>query len=276
MKNIVVTGGSGKTGQWVVKEFIEQGYTVLNADINPPQNNICKFVKVDLKNLGEVYGILAGADAVVHLAAIPRPSGYTSDAVFQNNVLATYHILEAAAGLGIKKAVLASSESIYGMAYAGPSYVPLDEEHPTNVIDTYGLSKVVNEKTAEMFNRKTGMQVVSLRIGNVMAPEDYARFPGFKPKERERILWSYVDARDVASACRLSLETDGLGAVALNIAADDTSMNIKSRDLMAECFPTVTEFKAELNGYETLLGNAKAKQLLNWKPVHFWRDYIEK
>jgi nucleoside-diphosphate-sugar epimerase len=276
MKKVVVTGGSGKTGAWVVKEFISHGYEVISVDMNYPQSPICKAIKVDLKNLGQVFNVLSGADAVVHLAAVPRPSGYTSEYVFENNVMSTYNILEAAAGLGIKKVVLASSESSYGYMYQGPSYVPVDEEHPQLPTDSYGLSKILNEETAKMFNRKTGMQIVSLRIGNVMEPEDYKKFPEFihKPADRERILWSYVDARDVAAACRLSIETDNLGAVELNISAEDSSMDIKSCELMAERFPKVKDFRSSLDGYQTLLNIEKAKKLLDWKPIHHWRDYV--
>jgi nucleoside-diphosphate-sugar epimerase len=275
MKKVVVTGGNGKTGMWVVKEFLNNNYEVLSADINITQDPGCKTVKVDLKNLGQVYGILAGADAVVHIAAIPRPKGYTSDVVYENNVMSTYNILEAASNLGIKKVVLASSESVYGLGYGGPVYVPMDEEHPLTPVDSYALSKIINEKTAEMFNRKTGMQIVSLRIGNVMEEEDYLRFPKFTASGRKNILWSYIDARDVASACRLAIEKDNLGAVVLNIAADDTSMDIKSKELMAEHYPNVTDFRAPLDGYETLLSNKKAKELLDWTPKYFWRAMLK-
>jgi hypothetical protein len=73
---------------------------------------------------------------------------------------------------------------------------------------------------------------------------------------------------------RLAIETDGLASVALNIAADDTSMDIASKQLMAKCFPHVTDFRKELCGYETLLSNDKAKKVLNWHPVHNWRNYV--
>ena len=104
-----------------------------------------------------------------------------------------------------------------------------------------------------------------------MEPEDYARFPLFKASERKNILWSYIDARDVASACRLAIEKDNLGAVVLNIAADDTSMNIKSKELMQEHYPYITDLREPLEGYETLLSNKRAKELLGWQPVYFWR-----
>lgn len=120
------------------------------------------------------------------------------------------------------------------------------------------------------------MQVVSFRLGNVISPEMYENFLGFihKPEIRKPILWSYIDTRDAATAYRLAVETDGLGSVALNIGADDTSMDIKSKELMETCFPDVKDFRQELTGYEALLNNEKAKKLLNWQPVHQWRNYV--
>jgi len=280
MAKVVVTGGSGKLGRWVVRHFAERGYEVVNADAVRPQEPVGQTLLVDLTRLGEVYGALAGADAVVHLAAIPAAHIRTSEVTFANNVVSTYNVLEAAAGLGIRKAVIASSESSYGIVFAvnrfGPSYVPVDEDHPQLPQDSYGLSKVVNEQTADMFHRRTGMQVVSLRIGNVIAPDDYARFPSFlhDPAQRDRILWSYVDTRDIAEACRLAIEADGLGSVAINLAADDTSSAIPSRELLAARYPEVRDFRQPLNGHETLLGNARAKRLLGWQPKHRWRDYV--
>lgn len=280
MKKVVVTGGSGLLGPWVIREFLEHGYEVLNADTRPLPEPICPTWITNLTNLGEVYGVLEGASAVVHLAAIPAAYLRPNEVTFQNNVLSTYNILEAASALGIKKAVITSSESSYGIVFAvnriAPQYVPMDESHPQLPQDSYGLSKIVNEETAAMFHRKSGMQVVSFRLGNVISPAMYERFPGFihQPVERERILWSYIDTRDAASAYRLAVEVEGLGAVAMNIAADDTSMDMKSRDLMSASFPEVTDFRAPLEGYETLLSNELAKRLLGWQPVHHWRDYV--
>lgn len=280
MKKIVVTGGSGLLGPWVIKEFLEHGYNVVNVDTKQPKENLCKTVIADLTNLGEVYGVLAGADAVVHTAAIPVAYSHPNEVTFYNNVMSTYNILEASANLGIKKVVITSSESSYGLVFAvnqlDPKYVPIDEEHPQLPQDSYGLSKVVNEQTAQMFHHKTGMQIVSLRLGNVIAPDMYERFPQFihDADQRKSILWSYIDTRDAACVYRLAIETDGLGVVALNIAADDTSMDLKSRELMEQCYPGVKEFKQPLNGYETLLSNEKAKKLLNWQPIHSWRKYV--
>lgn len=281
MPKIVVTGGSGLLGADVVKHFVEEGYEVINADRKypAPEKRYAKTVITDLEDLGQVYGVLAGADAVIHLAAIPVAYSHANEVTFRNNTMTAYNILEAASGLGIRKAVLASSESSYGIVFAkkhlSPQYVPLDEDHPQLPQDSYGLSKIVNEKTADMFHRQTGMQVVSLRLGNVISPEMYAIFPSFihDASKRKVILWSYIDTRDAAVACQLAIEKEGLGSVALNLASDDTSMDLTNGELM-QCYPDVTDIRVDKDGYDTLFSNRKAKEILGWKPTHFWRDHV--
>jgi nucleoside-diphosphate-sugar epimerase len=275
---IVVTGGSGKLGTWVIKDLIEHGYEVLNVDSKVPKESMCDTIYADLRNLGEAYGVLQDAEAVIHLAAIPVAYLYPNEVTFQNNVMATYNILEAAAGLGIKKAVIASSETAYGIGFAkelhAPSYVPLDEDHPLLPEDPYGLSKVVSEQISEAMHRRTGMQIVCLRFGYIHTLEMFRNYPDFNkdPWQRVRNLWNYIDVRDAASACRLGFEAKELGCVALNIVADETCMDIKSLDLIAAVFPEVKDIREPLEGYKGLISNTKAKKLLKWEPIHTWRD----
>lgn len=277
-KRIIVTGGSGKAGRWIVKEFIKQGYEVLNLDSRQPDNPECPTLIVDLNDGGQVHNALSAharrdrtpVEAIVHFAAIPVAFRYPNDVTFRNNVMSTYNILEAAANLGIKKAVIASSESSYGIVFAErfftPQYVPIDEKHPQLPEDSYGLSKVVNEVTAEAFHRRTGMQVVSFRLGNILDPDDYARVKGgfARPEERTRILWSYIDVRDVAAACRLAVEREGLGAVPLILAADDTSSDIPSRELLERFMPGM-EARHSFEGRRSFLDNSEVKRLLGWE-----------
>ena len=276
---IVITGTAGRQGPYTVKHFLEHGYEVLSTDIVKPAEVLTRHVTADITNLGEVYGLLNGADAVVHLAAIPVPYTYPNEVVFNNNVMATYNVLEAAAGLGIKKVVIASSECSYGIASAksglAPKYLPLDENHPQLPEDSYGTGKVIGEQLADSFNRRTGMQVVSLRLGNIINKEKYTEFPGFihNSAKRKNLIWNYIDARDVASACRLAVEKTGLGSIKLNIAADDTSMDISSMELIKAEYPDV-EIRGEISGFQTLYSNKLAKEILGWEPVHFWRDNI--
>ncbi len=277
MKKIVVTGGNGRVGSFVIKELLNHGYEVINADIKMPDEILTKTIVVDLNRLSDCYYVLKNADAVIHMAAIPNPFKNPDDVVFQNNVMSTYNILEACSNLGIKKVVIGSSEASYGICNApiSPLYVPLDEKHIQRPYDCYGLSKVVNEQTAKSFNLKTGMQIVAMRLGNVIDPIMYKNFSSFihDSKRRRHLLWSYIDARDAAVACRLAIEKDNLGYIELNIAADDTSMDIKSIDLMKLEYPNVIDIRSDLSEYQTILSNKLAKEVLNWKPIHSWRDY---
>ncbi|AOZ92244.1 NAD-dependent epimerase/dehydratase family protein [Paenibacillus crassostreae] len=278
-QRVIVTGGSGLAGKWILKHFVEQNYEVINLDMKVPDESICRTIITDLTDLGQVHNALSQYGSghrqevagIVHFAAIPQAYTHPNEVCYRNNVMSTYNILEAAANLNIGKVVIASSESSYGICFANeffePKYIPMDEDHPQLPEDSYGLSKIVNEVAAEAFNRRTGMQVVSFRLGNILVPERYAevkaRFD--QPEDRLRILWSYIDARDVASACRLAIEIDGLGAIALNLAADDSSSDQPTLDLVKRYLPGVTDIRDSLEGRATLLSSAKAKKMLGWQ-----------
>jgi nucleoside-diphosphate-sugar epimerase len=281
VKKVVVTGVAGLLGPYVAEHFLAHGYDVLGVDIKYPKKQIAEHRTIDLTNLGDCYSVLAGADALVHIAAVPRPILTTHEHTFKNNVLSTYNLLEAADALGIKKAVTASSESAYGIVFSKsrmiPQYVPIDEAHPCLPQDGYALGKLCEEETARAIGRRNGMQIIALRIGNVITKEIYeTQFKTWcdDPSQRTVILWSYVDARDVASACRLAIEKDGLGVQVLNCAADDNCTTLTSAELMRCGFPEVTDIRSPIDGYQTLLSNAKLKEVLGWKPEHFWRDNV--
>ena len=78
MKKIVVTGGSGKAGRAVMRDLLEHGYEALNVDRMPPRQAFGRFQQADLTDLGQTFECLQGADAVVHLAAIPSPGRFPS------------------------------------------------------------------------------------------------------------------------------------------------------------------------------------------------------
>lgn len=278
-KRMMVTGGSGKVGHWVIKHLLEEGYDVVNVDLRAPAEALCRHLTTDLTDLGQVIdafsphssGNRAPYDGVIHMAAIPRPQMHPNSEVWRVNTLSTYNVLEACGLLGIRKVVLGSSESSYGMCFANeffePKYLPVDEAHPQLPEDAYGLSKVVNETTAAMFHRRDGTQILSYRIGNVLAPEEHDRIKArfAHPEERLRILWSYIDARDLAIACRLGIERDRLGCEPLIIAADDTSSNLPSRELIKRFLPGVKHFRAPLTERKALIANDRAKEVLGWR-----------
>ena len=293
-KRVVVTGGSGKAGSFVVRHLIEKGYSVLNLDVTVNPALPCRTLLTNITDGGQVFSALSGylglddsgpsleprrADAVVHLAAIPRMFAVADPEVMKINVLGTYNVIESALSLGIRKIILASSEAAYGFAYSerirSPSYFPIDESHPLAPTDAYGLSKLLNEETARALSARTACDVYALRIGDVIVPDDYRKFNDWfrDPGSRQRIFWSYIDARDLGQIVHLAIEKDGLGFQVFNATNDHTSSDLPSADLVAKFFPNVP-MKSAIDRYETLLSNRKMREVLGFRENHSWRKYV--
>jgi nucleoside-diphosphate-sugar epimerase len=274
---IVVTGGSGKAGRWVVRDLRERGHDVLNVDLahDGSAHGLC--VLADLTDLGQCRDLIDGADAVVHLAAIPAPELRPEGETFRNNAVSTYNVFAAATAAGVRRVVWASSETVLGLPFdTPPLFAPVDETIEPRPESSYALSKLVGERMADQFARWTGIPFVGLRISNIMEPADYARFPSWQddPMVRKWNLWGYVDARDVAQAVRRGLEADTTGAEVCIVAAADTVMARPSADLMAEVYPGVPLRRA-VSGGETLLSIDRARSLLGYEPEHRWQEELK-
>ena len=284
MTRIAVTGGSGKAGRAVVQDLLEHGHELLNIDRVPSSNSYAPdspipYLPADLTDFGQTLEALSGGEtlpgieSVVHLAAIPSPAHATPDQVFRTNITSTHTVFSAAARLGLRRVVWASSETTLGLPFdRPPDYAPVDEAHlyPET---SYALSKVLGEEMARQFNRWSRVPIVGLRFSNIMVREDYAQFPTFwhDPHLRKWNLWGYVDESHVAQSVRLALDGDVPGAESFIIAAADTVMKRPSRDLMAEVFPTVPLAK-QLDGTDTLLDITKARTVLGYSPEFTWRE----
>lgn len=290
MKNIVVTGGSGKAGRAVCRDLVEHGYNVLNIDILPSRDPVCPFYKVDLTNLGQVIDSMQWSggkdhpfrkfdrpDAVVHLAAIPAPELQPDEVTFHNNIMSTYAVFDAAVRLGVKRIVWASSETTLGLPFGPenpPAYAPVDENHPMRPESAYSLSKDLGEEMARQFQRwNPDTTFIGLRLSNVMEPQDYASFPKWQddPHFREWNMWGYIDARDSAQAVRKSLHVNFIGADCFIIANADTVMERPNSELMKEVFPDVP-MRKEVGEHETLLSIDKARRVLGYEPEYSWRQ----
>ena len=278
---VALTGGSGKLGRSVVRRLRHHGHAVTNLDRAGERGP--GFTAVDLRNYGQVVDVFlgledrgSGFDAVVHLAAIPAPGLAPDAATFENNMLATYNVFQAARRAGIKNIVYASSETVLGLPFdVDPPYIPVDEEYPARPESTYSLVKHLEEQMAVQLTRwDPELSITGLRFSNVMDPEDYEDFPSFDSDAtlRKWNLWSYIDGRDGAQAVALALEHAKPGFEAFIIANADTVMNRSSASLAAEVFPDVKIVK-DLGEHETMLSIDKAKRLLGFAPEHSWRSY---
>jgi len=279
---IAVTGGNGKLGRHVVRRLTDDGHQVLTLDRAGDRSP--DLLMVDLRNYGQVVDALLGVDdrhdgfdAVVHLGAIPAPGILPDAATFENNMLSTYNVFQAARRAGIKKVVYASSETVLGLPFdIDPPYIPVDEEYPPRPESTYSLVKTLEERMAvEMTRWDPELSITGLRFSNVMDEADYARFPSFDEDAtlRKWNLWGYIDGRDGAQAVARALENAKPGFEAFIIANADTVMSRSSASLAAEVFPDVKVTK-DLGEHETMLSIDKARRLLGFEPEHSWRNHV--
>jgi len=273
---VVVTGGSGKGGAWVVRDLRDHGHDVLNVDVRHDGSAFGLCLVTDLTDLGQTQDALTGADAVVHFAAIPAPQLRPEGETFRINAVSTYNVFAAAVAHRVRRVVWASSETVLGLPFDSPPlFAPIDETIEPRPESSYALSKLASETMAAQFARRSGIGFVGLRISNIMEAPDYALFPSYWEDARIRRwnLWGYVDARDVAQAARLGLEAEVDGADVCIVAAADTCMTRPSADLMAEVFPTVP-LRRPVEGRETLLAIDHARRLLGYEPAHRWADHV--
>ena len=291
-KRIIFTGGTGKAGRHAVPHLLAKGYQILNVDLKPLDLPGVNTLIADLADNGQAFNALTthfgfdgydeGAppktpDAVVHFAAIPRVMIAPDNTTFAANVLSTYNVIEAAMKLGVRKVIIASSETTYGVCFAegDKDYhaFPLTEDYDSDPMDSYGLSKVVNEKTARAFAMRYGADIYALRIGNVIEPHEYGNFHGYlaEPPSRKRNAWSYIDARDLGEIVHLCLKTDGLGYQVFNAVNDTITADLPTPEFLAKYAPK-SPVTRPMGTTEAPISNAKARDILGFREAHPWRQ----
>ena len=285
---VVVTGGSGRLGEFVVRELFAYTHQVSVLDTTKPRECLCPTYTVDLSKAHALQSYFKGVDGVVHLARQRFPyteTGFnvetqlwqfpdiTGDAErFNLNVAITNNVLAAAQAAGVKKIVCGSSLAVYGFYYPSiqitPDYLPIDERHPLQPQDPYGLTKLVGEKLSDALSQKSGIQIASLRFSGIYT--DMHRAQLLERKQNPLIrgtgaLWSYIDVRDAARACRLAVETNFAGHQAFNICAPDTIIDEPTAELAAKYLPQVKIAREDLSGRWSGYDTGKAESVLNFR-----------
>jgi nucleoside-diphosphate-sugar epimerase len=282
MKKIVVTGGSGRLGQFVIRDLLAHGYPVLSLDKVAPRERLCPSWLADLRHSGDLFEALKGAYGIVHLGAYQAPNLAPDAETLSNNVASTYNVLRAAADAKIKKVVIASSTAAFGFIYATklwpPDYLPLDENHPSTPQDSYGLSKVLGEQIADSISSvNRDMTISSLRFPGVNFDLSYESFRERwrNPRSRASGFWTYIDARDAAVTCRLALEARFKGHEVLIASAPKNCMIQPTLELVKKYLPKGAKIKRVSGTHWSCVDSTKARRMLGFKPEHAWQNKLK-
>lgn len=264
---IVITGGSGFLGKWLVAELKDHEVVVFDRMKHPTVNTYIG----SIEDLSGCLAAFKGADAVIHTAALNSPIKSSPEEVYRVNTVGTFSVHEAARKLGIKKVISTSSEAAYGFFFKIrdllPLYLPLDEKHPLRPQDCYGLSKKVGEEIAQSYADAYGMTTSIIRPPWIASPEDHEIHRGFKAgtafPHGTFSTFAWVDVRDLAKAYRIVLER-GTGYEIYNVCADDSTANESLSTLLPKINPLLPKI---VGGWGSGLSNEKIKAL-GWSPVY--------
>lgn len=257
-------------------------------------------------NFGSLKTASRGHDAIVHLAGITGPYRATAEQLTNVNVVGTVNVLEAALSSGIKKVIFASSGAASGFSFQRqeivPKYLPLDELHPSEPQDPYGLSKLLAEIACKNYTDAYGIQTICLRINHnwcldrvgaevavqcgwangmtvrelwekrylkvITDPDGEWPQPG--PPKPKKLLWAVTDVRDAVHAFTLALDNSSLDHEVFAINGYDTCSRLESSNLVDRYFAGV-ELVDTIKGHDSLVSHAKATLMLGYQPQYSWR-----
>jgi nucleoside-diphosphate-sugar epimerase len=287
---VLVTGAHGKVGRALVPALMRAGHDVRATDLTRPSWDRLEdpreaedYWQADLTDAGTADAVVRGFEAVVHTAAIPQPIHNAPHVVFDNNLISTFNVLEAAIAAGVRRLVNFSSETVPGFIYAQrpfePDYLPIDEEHPVRPQDPYATAKWFGELLMERAPERADIAAISIRPCWVQDVESYE--PNLGPVVRDPSVLvgnfcSYVDAYDLCEATVLAVESDLPGHEVFYVASPDTIGGHPLEEIVRRWHgATHVELRPLPRPDASAIDCSKARRRLGWEPTRTWRDYLD-
>ena len=305
-ERVIVTGGSGLLGRFVVDELTDIcAASVL--DIKAPSQDVpsqdvprqeVPYIETDILDLGGVRAALAGQDAMIHLAGIDDGNAEADKDYFETNVQGAWNVLHAAEEAGLRKVVVASSTAALGIGRDRmPDYLPVDEGHPLRTTGTYGLSKEAIETVARHFVRRGRLDVVCLRPTLIVRPEreaailaqldladpdsdppDGALGTGVAPCGALSATRTYVRSKDAARCFRMALDHDGAGFDVFNVSAVDSIGREETLTRLEAVYGRLPEVRDRAlyarDPYASVLDISRTRGELGWAPEGDWNSVV--
>jgi len=297
-EEVLITGGSGLLGRFVVDEMIGRcDVTVL--DIKPPARDVA-CVQADILDSEAVAAAVRGKDAVIHLAGIDDGNDFPDAHYFTTNVQGTWNLLHAAEAAGVRKIAVASSTAAYGVGRSRmPDYVPIDEQHPQRPTATYSLTKQIMEVQCLSFVARAKLAITCLRPTLIVRPEreaailaqlalddpdtdpppDYDAAGGEAPYGALSVLRTYVRSEDAARCFRLALEYEDQAFDVFNVGAGDGIGREIALAQLERAYGRLPEVRAaqrfQSNPYASVLDSSRARERLGWEARGDWNTIID-
>ncbi len=227
--NVLILGGQGFIGHNLVLRLLEKGYNVTIFTRNIRKNiNIsdCKYINGEFQEIRSFKNILDNIDIVYHLISTTIPGKSNDNPVYdiESNVISTVKFLEMCGNSNVKKIIFSSSG---GTVYGYPRFIPIPEEHGTNPICSYGISKLMIEKYLYMFNDLYGLNYQVVRISNPYGPYHNALQQGVIDVFLSNILKSKtIEIWGDGSICRDFIYIDDVVDVFCTMAVKDVDAKI--------------------------------------------------
>lgn len=280
MKRLVITGGSGRLGTYVV-DRLKSKYAVSVIDRIAPTASDVEYLDVDIRDLEALSNVLKGVDYVIHLAAVPNPRTASEEACFEVNTKGTWTLLQAAEAAGVKRVVIAGSDAATGLHYNPvdwpPQYLPVDEKHPMRPSEVYSLSKEITEAIGRCYSVRGKLEVLSICPGHIVFEPEYPELSDRGSDVNNYHLWSYVAPEDVAQGFELALSLEDGSYDRFYIAAADGLNERPTLELLEERFGTVPEIRKpaiyEENPTASVFDISHAREKLGYEPQYTWRDF---
>lgn len=292
---ILVTGGSGRLGSYVVDALLDV-FEVRVLDISRPRQDVETMLgSVEDRDL--INEAVKGVDAVIHLANLDAGVRKPEHEFIRINVGGTWNMLEAAERAGVERFIYASSYNVTGFSRNfPPQYLPVDTAHPLNPVHAYGISKVLAEDLCEAFSRRSTMKVVCLRpplilrdaavynLIKVTAEAEGTPLPpaASHPSWQERSVLSdsraYVTSRDAARCFRKALEAD-IGQFGIfNVMAPDTYSALPTLEVLRREYAAEVEVRDPAryagNSRSTIYEIDSTREILGWSAEESYKDVL--
>lgn len=301
MSLYLVTGGAGFIGSHLAEELVRRGERVRVVDslITGKRENLAhlpgvEFLEGDLAVAGVAERAVAGADYVLHQAAIPSVPRSVSDPITSNrsNIDATLCVLVAARDAGVKRLVYAGSSSAYG----DTPTLPKHEEMPTRPLSPYALQKLVGEQYLSLFHRLYGLDTVTTRYFNVFGPRQdpsspysgvISLFISALVEGRQPVIYGdgeqtrdFTYVANVVDGVLRACHAPGIGGQMMNVA---TGGRISLNELLkALCERLGVEAKADYRDVragdvrDSQADISRARELTGYVPTVGLRDGLER